>query len=731
MNEKLNKMIYFEKRLIADRKQLLELMEESDLKDEQAAKLLSYKLESYQKELQYLERQTTMLKQELTAQEVMREQAVELKAQETKIPEAKSQIVAEPKTETAQESKAAEKEPMKETTADKTWKPNTSAYTDPEPTPTFGKKDLEKTIGKSLMGIFASVLIFISLILFATLLLPYFNDTAKMITTYVVSFAFLGVGVWKMKKDPDNRFFIALTGCGMGALYISLLLSNMYFKVLGDIPLYVLIAVWGIGIGVFAKNRSKVFHVIAELGILISMMFGCALCLDTDDGEKFLVLTIYYMISSGVLYFLHYEKEFNYNLLHHICNTISVVALMLAGIEFECEALILIIVLLSFAGALTHKQEEDGVGFGVMASVYLLIASYLVESICANDNICGAVYYFAGILLLALLEWRKMERKEGKYMVQCVVTGLMIIGLAIWYDMYSYGAVPMLVLPLMAAGFFLKNPIWQLGSLVSMFIYLFAGEPIGEVGHFLLLLLASVAGFVVLYWKKEQYSTWFKCGLYILTLLVFSTAFPALIDFLAADYVPELFWAFVVLVPFNIVMMKSIFAKNPNTNEPDCMPLYNFVNALLMIVGLIAISENYGGAYHFFFIALTLAAFLLNSKNLLEKRDNMLAGVYVGIKFTVFLLVVLNSFDSANFVMSIACLLLAIASIIIGFAGDYKSIRIYGLVLSMISIFKLIMIDISYANTLGHALSFFVSGVLCFVISLIYNFIDKKMQERA
>ena len=716
----------YEKRLMADRKQLLELMEECNLNEKQESELLAHKLESFQKELQYLERQTYLLKQEIAAQEALREQASEPQVQET-VP----RIVAEPKIETAQESKVAEKDPVKETTANNAWKPNTYAYTDPEPASTFSKKDLEKTIGKSLMGIFASVLIFISLILFATLLLPYFNDTAKMITTYVVSFAFLGVGVRKMKKDPDNKFFIALTGCGMGALYISLLLSNMYFKVLGDIPLYVLIAVWGIGIGVFAKNRSKVFQVIAELGILVSMIFGCALCLDTGDGDKFLVLTIYYLISSGVLYFLHYEKEFNYNLLHHICNTISVVALMLAGIEFECEALILIIVLLSFAGAMTHKQEEDGAGFGVMGSVYLLIASYLVEVICANDNICGAVYYIAGILLLALLEWRKMERKEGKYMVQCVVTGLTIIGLAIWYDVYSYGGIPMLVLPLMAAGFFRKNPIWQLGSLVSMFIYLFAGEPIGEVGHFLLLLLASAAGFAVLYWKKEQYSIWFKCGLYILTLLVFSTAFPDLIDFLAVEYVPKLFWAFVVLVPFNIVMMKSIFAINPRTKETDCMSLYNFVNAVLMIIGLVAIGENEGGAYHFIYIIFTLAAFLINSKNLLEKRDNMAAGIYVGIKFTVFLLVVLNSFDSANFVMSIACLLLAIASIIIGFAGDYKSIRIYGLVLSMISIFKLIMIDISYANTLGHALSFFISGVLCFVISLIYNLIDKKMQERA
>ncbi len=726
MNEKLNKMIYFEKRLIADRKQLLELMEESDLKDEHAAKLLSYKLESFQKELQYLERQTTMLKNELTAQETLREQEIEAKVQE-----AKPQIVAEPKVETVQES-------VKETTAKEIRKPMVSVVLEPEPANASDKKDLEKTIGKSLMGIFASVLIFISLILFATLLLPYFNDTAKMITTYVVSFAFLGVGVWKLKKDPDNKFYIALTGCGMGALYISLLLSNMYFKVLGDIPLYVLIAIWGIGIGVFAKNRSKVFQVIGELGILISMIFGCALCADTGDADKFFVLTIYYMISSGAFYFLHYEKEFNFNLLHHICNMISIIALMLTCFEFENEALyakevwaVLVIALLSFAGTMTHKQEEDGAGFGILASIYLMVAYYITEGICANDNLFSAIVYFVGIPLLALLEWRKMECKEGKYIIQCVVTGMMMIGLACWYDVYSYGGVPMLVLPLLIAGFFLKNPIWKLGSLVSMFVYLFMGEPIGEVGHFLLLLLAAAAGFGMLYWKKEQYSSLYKCGLYIITLLILCTSFPNLVDLLSTEYIPGLFWPFVVIVVLNIVMSKSIFAKNPNTNEPDCVPLYHFVNAILMVVGLVAIGENYGGAYHFFFIVFTLAAFLLNSKNLLEKRDNMLAGIYVGIKFTVFLLIVLNSFDSANYVMSIASLLLAIGSIIIGFAGDYKSIRIYGLVLSMISIFKLIMIDISYANTLGHALSFFVSGVLCFVISLIYNHIDKKMQERA
>ena len=47
----------------------------------------------------------------------------------------------------------------------------------------------------------------------------------------------------------------------------------------------------------------------------------------------------------------------------------------------------------------------------------------------------------------------------------------------------------------------------------------------------------------------------------------------------------------------------------------------------------------------------------------------------------------------------------------------------------MISIFKLIMIDINYENTLGNALSFLGSGLLCFIISMIYNYIDKKFNE--
>jgi uncharacterized membrane protein len=90
--------------------------------------------------------------------------------------------------------------------------------------------------------------------------------------------------------------------------------------------------------------------------------------------------------------------------------------------------------------------------------------------------------------------------------------------------------------------------------------------------------------------------------------------------------------------------------------------------------------------------------------------------------------VVLSALDAVNYVISIACLLLAILFILIGFKGSYKYLRIYGLGLTMISIFKLLMLDIKYDNTLGYAISFFVSGLLCFAISMIYNYLDKKMK---
>ena len=60
----------------------------------------------------------------------------------------------------------------------------------------------------------------------------------------------------------------------------------------------------------------------------------------------------------------------------------------------------------------------------------------------------------------------------------------------------------------------------------------------------------------------------------------------------------------------------------------------------------------------------------------------------------------------------------------------YKALRVCGLVLVLLCVVKLVLVDIRYDNVLLRAAGFFVGGILCFGISLVYNLVDKWMGRR-
>ena len=125
---------------------------------------------------------------------------------------------------------------------------------------------------------------------------------------------------------------------------------------------------------------------------------------------------------------------------------------------------------------------------------------------------------------------------------------------------------------------------------------------------------------------------------------------------------------------------------------------------------------------------LVLGLFSINLMQLIEIKPGL--GAYVAAKYTVLAGIVMHAFEAVSYIYSIVFLLIAIASVVAGFKVGNKSIRLYGLVLSMLSVFKLIMFDVSYSSTLTRAISFLVSGLICFGISLVYNRIDKQQKEK-
>lgn len=77
-----------------------------------------------------------------------------------------------------------------------------------------GKQDLEKTIGRAILPVCAAGLIFLSLVFFAMLVLPYLSQGVKMVLMYTVSAAITLAGGILVAHDRRNKAFL---GCWAAA----------------------------------------------------------------------------------------------------------------------------------------------------------------------------------------------------------------------------------------------------------------------------------------------------------------------------------------------------------------------------------------------------------------------------------------------------------------------------------------------------------------------------------
>ena len=69
----------------------------------------------------------------------------------------------------------------------------------------------------------------------------------------------------------------------------------------------------------------------------------------------------------------------------------------------------------------------------------------------------------------------------------------------------------------------------------------------------------------------------------------------------------------------------------------------------------------------------------------------------------------------------------ALICIVVGFAIKSKGLRIYGLIVIMLCVIKLVTFDISGADSISRVVAFIVGGIVCFVISGIYNMFENRL----
>lgn len=764
-------ILNYENQLLASRKQLNDLIYEYNSQKIDSS-LLNYKISYLQNEINYMNNQLNILKAELNEQP----QASHMPLQNAGQPQASFIQPQDVEQSQASFTQPQDAKPPK--------KPFMRLQVAKQPDDASDKPmDLENMIGKSWMGIFASILIFVSFILFATLLAPFITDTIKMVAMYIVSVSFTLFGLIKLKKN-HNKLYLAISSCGVGAVYISLLLTNLYFKAIGDVALYLFILVWAVFVCYLSRWQDRIFQIIGQCGITIALLFGIILCVETDDTAKFLLLSLFFVITAAIFYVSNYSREFHKNIINNVFNAVNVFQLWigfqsLIGSQLFDEStqllneklsggwsahlieiagvVVLLFLMMQFIIFLISRLKEKNIGFGllmitntilIMLFIYRIVYGAeaffrLVNGHClpsihrtafgAEDSIIGIIYFIIGFFLLAVIEKKFADRKDdGRILMQFFALPLFIISVYMITFFQDHIGLSFIMILFLLLGYHTDDSVYKSESLIMAAIYCFVDTKY-SIEHFGLGLLFFAILAVHMYIKKKQYNITFKLSSYFIGLLFICVSLANVFEEMKVDYNISETVIFTVMALLNVLAMKTRFVKDFQTlqTEKSSVIATRITNALFMAYSLFAITDTNNEICHYILILLAILIFMVNTKNLLEHNKGLLPGIYIGIKLTVLIITILDSFDAANYVISISVFLFAILSIVVGFRFFFKSFRIYGLFLSLTSVAKLILVDISYDNTLGHALSFFICGILCFVISMIYHLIDRKVQDNS
>ncbi len=189
----------------------------------------------------------------------------------------------------------------------------------------------EEKIGGRIMGIVAAVLVFVGLLLFGTALYERLGDTARMGLLFTVSFLLLGAGLW-FGRRRQSWFTVSLTGCGFGAVYISLFITALYFRQMNAEMLYLLLFLWLAGVGLYVFwRRSYTVALLGQAGTAFSVIFG-SFWVETTGLYNFLCV-YFFLISQLYLWvvlwrFLPAEKEKPYPWIHSTAAGLNVLQLL-------------------------------------------------------------------------------------------------------------------------------------------------------------------------------------------------------------------------------------------------------------------------------------------------------------------------------------------------------------------------------------------------------------------
>jgi len=572
------------------------------------------------------------------------------------------------------------------------------------------KTDMEFGVGAVVLSIVGALFIIASLVIFG---LNFMDNIQQGIFFYLLAGVVIAFSEFALRKHLE-RFAQAVTGIGVCVLYTATILNYLYLHTMNSVA--ALLAT--VAISVFAlllsrKRESASLRMIGILGCYISLM-----PLDKFESQTEFIVPCLILLIVNVIYLLLpvQRNDKAVRNVHAMANVVASGYLMVIAWISDVSSVWMFVfhvamLLIHYVIYYGLKRKEGLKGFYVTGQILL----HAMLAFVVWDEAFYIVAAFVLFAMHALVLW--LERsKERDYVALHCWSGYLAITFA------SIGASEFLVaVSVLYMLYQVLTRVWDeslrlanaVMALLSGCIFCFNVQSDTNMQY--VLLAAFVLSVVCLKYDKVFHELLLMAVLWGFGLFGFDQIEIALPLSLLLLFICTILFTRVDMYRPERINKLIVFAWISNSiSLLSSLTTFGDPNRISMTIVLLVES------------ALLMILFSESSGT---KPENVVRGRAHAL--TIFFTYMVFAYGiELPIVVSILLMVIAVASVGIGFLLKIKGVRIYGLCMSLFVCAKLLLVDFADAQSADRVISFLVVGVIALAISYLYMRIERSLAEK-
>ena len=616
--------------------------------------------------------------------------------------------------------------------------------------------DVEGWVGRNLMGVVASLLILAGVTFLGFLVIPFMSDSAKIASMYVLSLAFSAAGILACRRRI-NAFSQTLLGCGLGALFISVMVTFFVFHAVSSLAFLGLLAAWtACGYVLVKASGTPTMGVIIHIGALIAAYFAWSADISPADIP---ILVGYQALSTAVICVgdaVACKRLSRLGLLASLGMT------LIAGLANQAEPLLsnvtmiwtpVLLIQLAGASVLVHVERglplEEGtnpsMAHGLDIAAEIVWGLVAIECLSRPDLVPASISLPLVAVMLAARTWAELKRLALGHELRSVSLAAMFstfVAFAVACHSHSTALLWLqLVWAPTLAGVSLymssrtRDRVYDVFAAIVVAIHVLfvaAGwcDKAFSFGGMVPALLQTViammlvTGESVMAWSSGALGAKFgpeptrwEYRLRVVAILMLAVGLPGVANELADVSFPG-------IAIVSIVLLSLRYAGTWNTAEGERLAsrwIEDLVVLITVATGIPVTEWALWPGVYCIVGAMVLTRAVGDAK---ARRDDVARATENGIALCLLLMRALEIQPSRHapaFAYSFLIMVVALAFLGIGFVLGNRGMRSFGLYGTLCAVCKLALNDVQASSPTVRVAALIVGGLTCFVISALYN----------